>query len=175
MACGLELGADDLICLHRADGEGDQRGRHILIHEGAGHGVLTADGGSTQLQLGIQCAEKGGKGLAPADRLGAQTLEELLEREVGLGVIGTGGNQLCHGGVDCAVSAVVGRGGQRLGIAAPSHQAALLGVLTGQHRQQRCHRLCGGTLTDTAVGHQEGACADGAVETLHETAAGGAS
>ena len=48
-------------------------------------------------------------------------------------------------------------------------------MLTGQHRQQRCHSLCGGTLTDTAVGHQEGACADGAVETLHETAAGGAS
>ena len=78
MARLLELRGDDFIRLQRGNGEGDHRGRHVLIQEGAGHGVLAADGGGSQSQLGIQGAQKGLEGLAPARRLVSQLLEELL-------------------------------------------------------------------------------------------------
>ena len=64
----LELGRQHLVGLQRGNGKGDQRGRHVQIHEGAGHGVLAADGGGAQLQLGVQRAQQGGEGLAPAVR-----------------------------------------------------------------------------------------------------------
>ncbi len=55
-----------------------------MIFKRAGHGVLAADGGDAQLQLGVQRAQQGGEGLAPALGSVAQLLEVLLEGEVGV-------------------------------------------------------------------------------------------
>ena len=41
-----------------------------------------------------------------------------------------------------------------------------------QHRKLRYHRLCLGQLILSAVRHQHGACADGAVEHLHQSLLG---
>ena len=174
MTRGLKLRGEHLARFQRRDGKGDERGRHIEIEERAGHGVLAADGGSAELKLGVHRAEQGGKGLAPALRLGTQLLEKLLEGEVGFLVVGTGGNELRHRGVDRVVCADVGIGTRLLRVAAPGHDAGLIRLLTGQDREHGSHRLRGGALRPAAVRHQDRARADGAVKALHETAAGGA-
>ena len=74
----LKLIGDDFLCLQRRNGKGDHRRRHILVEEGAGHGVLAADGSGAQMQLGIQCTQQGLKGLAPALGLVSQLFKELL-------------------------------------------------------------------------------------------------
>ena len=54
MARCLELGESTSPVFSGGNGEGDQRGRYVQIQEGAGHGVLAADGGGAQLQLRVQ-------------------------------------------------------------------------------------------------------------------------
>ena len=109
----LKLGGEHLPGLHRGDGEGDHRGGHVQIQEGAGHGVLAADGRRPQLQLGVQGTQQGGEGLAPPLRLGAQFLKELLQGEIGGFVVRAGGHQLGHRGVHRAVGAGIGIRGRR--------------------------------------------------------------
>ena len=60
----------------------DQRGRYVQIQEGAGHGVFTANGGGAQLQLRVHSAQQSREGFAPALRLIAELLKELLEGEI---------------------------------------------------------------------------------------------
>ena len=91
----LELGGQDLAGLDGGNGEGDEGGGHVQVVEGAGHGVLAADGRPAEVQLGLQSAQQGGEGLAPALRLAAQLLKELLEGEVGFFIVPAGG---CHFG-----------------------------------------------------------------------------
>ena len=173
MARFLKFVRDHLIRLNRCDGKRDHRGRHILIQEGAGHGVLTADGGCVQTKLCVQCAQQRLEGLAPAGRLISQLLEKLLQRQVGFLVICTGSHDLGHRGNYAGLSAQIGIGGQQLRVTAPGHNAGVIGVLTGQHRQLRCHGLCGGGLVLSTEGHQHRASADGSVEALHQASLGG--
>ena len=172
VACLLELGGQDLPCLDGSDGEGDQRGRNVLIQEGTRHGVLTADGGGAQLDLGIHGTQQSGEGLAPAGGLVLELLEELLEGQVSQLVVGTRGHQLGHGIVDGGMSTAVGVNAHGVGIQAPCHDAGLVGGLAGQSGQEGGHSLGGGLLGLAAEGHEHRARADGAVEALHKTSAG---
>lgn len=65
--------------VHVADrhGEGDEGGRHIEVFEGAGHGILAANGADPEVHLRHEGAEHGRKRFAPALRLVAQLLEIL--------------------------------------------------------------------------------------------------
>ena len=45
-----KLTPEDIVLVDRGNGEGNQGGRNVLVQEGTGHGVLTADGGSVQTQ-----------------------------------------------------------------------------------------------------------------------------
>ena len=74
----LELGGNHLSRLNGGDGEGDQRGGHVQVQEGAGHRVLAADGRRAVVHLGLHGPQEGGEGLAPAVRVLAQLLEVLL-------------------------------------------------------------------------------------------------
>ena len=170
----LELGGEHLTRLDGGDGEGDQRGGHVQIVEGARHGVLAADGGAAQLQLGVQGPQQGGEGLAPAGGLVPQLLKELLEGQIGLPVVRAGGHQLGYGGVDRVLCPLVGVGGQGLGVAAPGHDAGLAGLLLRLHGEEGGHDLGRGALGPAAEGHEHAARADGAVKPLGEAAAGGA-
>ena len=170
----LEFGGEDLVGLHRGDGEGDEGGGDVLVQEGAGHGVLAADGGGTQLQLSVQRTQQGGEGLAPALGLAAQLLEELLEGEIGLVIVGTGGHQLGHGGVHGGVSGGIGVHHRLVGVKAPGHHAGLVGLLAGQHGEQGGHGLGGGALGLAAEGHEDGSGADGPVKPLGQAPAGAA-
>ena len=174
MARGLELGGEDLFCLHGGDGEGNEGGGHVLVQEGAGHGILAADGGHPQLQLGVQSAQQGGEGLAPALRLVPQLLKELLKGQVGLFIIGAGGHNLGHGGIDGVVGPLVGIGGQGLRVTTPGHDAGLVSLLAGQDGEQGGHGLGGGALGLAAEGHQDAARPDGAVKPLGQSPAAGA-
>ena len=78
----LELGGDDAAGLADGGSEGHQRGRNIQLLEGAGHAVLTADGGDAEADLCVQCAQQSGQRLAPALRGSAKALEVLLEGQV---------------------------------------------------------------------------------------------
>ena len=92
----LELGREHLFRPGRGDGKGDQRGRDVQIHEGSRHGILAANGGHPQAQLGLQGPQQSGKGLAPASGVLPQALKVLLEGEIDVGVVTAGGHQLTH-------------------------------------------------------------------------------
>ena len=173
MVCFLKFGSQHLILINGCDGKGNQRGRHIIVHERAGHGVLTADSGSPQLQLCIQCAKQCSKGLAPTGRLIAKSLKELLQGQINLFIVSTGCNQFRNATVDSGMRTGVGIHAHMVGIHAPGKYAALVGKLTGQGRQNRCHCLSGGTLGLTAERHQHRAGADRAVKALNQTSAAG--
>ena len=94
MAGALEFGGGSALHIAHRHGEGNQGRRNVKLLEGAGHGVLAADRTRTQIDLGHQGAQYGGHRLAPALRFIAQLLEILLEAQVGLLVLETGGDQL---------------------------------------------------------------------------------
>ena len=81
-------------------------------------------------------------------------------------IIGARGDDLSNRGVDRAVRARVRIGAQCVGVAAPGHHAALLGLAARQHRQQRRHRLRGTALRLAAKGHEQRERADRRVEAL---------
>ena len=170
----LEFGGEHLARFQRRNGEGDQRGRYVQIQEGAGHGVLTANSGSAQLQLRVHSAQQSGEGLAPALRLIAELFKELLEGEIGFFVVRTGGHQLGHRGVDRVVGPGVGVGAGLLRVAAPGHDAGLIRFLARQDGEYGGHSLCRGALCPATEGHEDGTGTDGAVKPLHKAAAGGA-
>ena len=78
MTGSLEVSRHDLACQHGRDGEGDKRRRHVMVKESTRHGVLAADGGSTQFKLGIERTEQRGKRLAPAHGLIAELFKKFL-------------------------------------------------------------------------------------------------
>ena len=149
----LKLGGQHLACLDGGNGEGNQGRRNVQLQERAGHGVLAADSSGTQFQLRIQTAQQSGERLAPALRLGAQFLKELLKGQIGLFIICAGGHQLCHGGVHGIVGAGIGVDAGLVGIVPPGHDAGLIGLLTGQRGEQGGHALRGSTLRLAAEGH----------------------
>ena len=171
MAGGLELVGDDVLDLLGGNSEGDQSGRHIQALEGTGHGILTADGGDLQIHLGIESAEQSSQGLAPTLGIVAQTLEILLEGPVHILKLGTGGHQLGGGLHNSEVCAVVGAVLGDEGVVAPGHDGAVVGVALLQ-ADLVDHGLDGSVLISAAEGHQDGACADGGVETLRQAPLG---
>ena len=74
----FELGRQHLARLNRSNGKGEQRGGDIQIQEGAGHGVLAADGRRAEAHLSLHGAQKGGEGLAPAFRVLAKFFKVFL-------------------------------------------------------------------------------------------------
>ena len=96
MARLFELRGEHLARFGGGDGERDQGGRHVLIQEGAGHGVLAANGRAVQPQLGVQRPQQGLEGLAPARRVLAQLFKILLEGQVSLPVVRARRHQLGH-------------------------------------------------------------------------------
>ena len=173
VARGLELGRENLSGLGGGNGEGNQRGRDIHIQEGAGHGVLAADGGDVQIQLGIESTQQGGEGLAPAQGLFPKLFKVFLEGEVGGGHVAAGGSQFGNGGQDGLIGTGIGICGHPVGIKAPGHDGAVLRLLARQYRQQCCHGLGRGTLVLAAEGHEHAARADGGVKPLGKAPAGG--
>ena len=170
----FKLGGKDFAGLDGSDGKGDEGGGHIQVQEGPGHGVLTADGGGPQLQLGVQGPQQGGEGLAPPRRLVPQLFKEFLEGEIGFSVVGARGHQLGHRGIDRAVSPGVGVGAHLVRVKGPGHHAGLLGLPARLHGEEGGHGLGGGPLTSAAEGHQHAARADGAVKPLGQAPAGSA-
>ena len=170
----LELRRKHLAGFQRRNGERDQRGRYVQIQEGAGHGVFTANGGGAQLQLRVHSAQQSREGFAPALRLIAELLKELLEGEINFFIVRTGGHQLGHRGVDCVVGPGVGVSAGLLRVAAPGHDTGLIRFLTGQDGEHGGHGLRRGALRSATEGHEDGTGTDGAVKPLHKAAAGGA-
>ncbi len=74
----LELRRDNFPRLNGGDSEGDQGRGDIQVQEGAGHGVLAADGRRAEVHLGLHGPQEGHKGLAPAVRVAPQLLEVFL-------------------------------------------------------------------------------------------------
>ena len=160
MAGGLEFVGDNVAGFGGGDGEGDERGRHVEIFEGAGHGVLAADSGDAQLHLCPEGAQKRGHGLAPALRLPAQALKVFLKAEIDVLKLCAGGDQLAdalhHGQIRAVVGALFGE----VGVEAPGHDGAVVGVAL-LDRDLLHHGLNGGELVLAAEGHEHGARADG--------------
>ena len=162
----LELGGDDAAGLADGGGEGHQRGRHIQLLEGAGHAVLTADGGDAEADLRVQCAQQSGQRLAPALRGSAKALEVLLEGQVGVLIAEAGGHQLGHTLDDGHPCAHILVGAHEVGVVAPCHAGAGVGLAV--HGQLCDHGVLGGQLACAAEGHQHGGRADGGVEPLRK-------
>ena len=169
----LELAGDDVLPALRGDGEADQRGRHVQVHKGAGHGVLAADGGVAQGGLSPIGTQQGGEGLAPALRLIAQALEVLLKGQIDLALVRTGGHDLGHGLHHGALSAQEGAALHQIGVKARRHDGAGAGAAARSHGNQAHHGLGGGELVLAAVGEEHAARADGGVEALAQTPLGG--
>ena len=169
MACRFELRRDQAGSVLRRDSERNQRGRYVHIVKRAGHGVLAADGSQTQVLLCGVRAQQGGQRLAETLRILAETLEILLEGEVcGLKVT-AGSNQLGYrldyrGGCT-EIRVLLGE----VGVKAERHDRGGF-ALTVQCRHGSRHDLRRGQLILAAEGHEYRACADGAVETLDQTA-----
>ena len=169
MACRLELRRDEAGSVLRCDCEGNQRGRYVHIVERAGHGVLAADSCQTQVLLCGVCAQQRGERLAEALRVLAETLEILLEGEVSGLKVTARCDQLCHGldyrGRSAEIRVLLGE----IRVKAERHNGGGL-ALTVQGRHGSRHNLRRGQLILAAERHEYRACADGAVETLNQTA-----
>ena len=167
----LEFRGGGALHVAHGHGEGDQRRRHVEILERTGHGVLAADGAGAQVHLGHQCAEHGGRRLAPAFRLVAQLLEVLLEAQVGLLMLEAGrdqlGQRLDHGQVGAGELVL----GHDVRVEAPRHRRSGGGL--AEHRQLGDHGHVRGELTLAAERHEHGARADGGVEALRKALVGG--
>ena len=169
----LELRGQHVVGVRRGDGEAHQRGRHVHVEEGAGHGVLAADGSGLQADLGAQRTQQGGEGLAPARGLVPQLLKVLLQGEVGQLRVSARSGQLgdrLHHGLRRAHEGVALTA---VGVEAEGHDGAGFRFMTRADGQQRRHGLRRALLLPAAEGHQHGGRADGAVEPLHQAALGG--
>ena len=170
----LELGRDGAGGLAHGDGEADQGRRNVelagLVLKRTAHGVLAADGAGTQVDLGHEGAQDGCRGLAPALGLGAQTLEVLLEGEVGALVLKAGGNELGDGLDHGQVGARKLVGLHQIGVEAPCHGARRGGLAV--HGELGDHGRAWGELRLAAKGHEHGRGADGGVEALGKALVG---
>ena len=79
MPARLEFRADHVAGIAGNHSKAYQRRRHGEVLEGAGHGVLAANGRSSELQLRTKTAKHRRKGLAPTLGDKTKTLEILLE------------------------------------------------------------------------------------------------
>ena len=154
----LELGAHGVRDLPRLDGEGDERGRHVKLLKAAGHGVLAAYRARAEGQLGVQRAEQGGEGLAPALGSRAQALEILLEAQIHVLVPEAARHQARDALRDGEVGPAVGVLLAELHLEAPAHGGAACGLAhDGDFRR---HALGGRELIGSAEGHEDRARAN---------------
>ena len=175
MRKALELGGDGAGRLAHGDSEADQGRRNVelagLVLKRTAHGVLAADGAGTQVDLGHKGAQDGCHGLAPALGLGAQTLEVLLEGEVGALVLKACGHELGDGLDHGQVGARKLVGLHQIGVKAPCHSARRGGLTV--HGELGDHGRARGELRLAAKGHEHGRGADGGVEALGKALVGG--
>ena len=167
----LQLGTDNLPGFAGGHREGHQGGRHVQVLEGAGHGVLAADGRHAQIHLGGEGAKQGRRGLSPALGIAAGLFKVLLEGEVDVFKGRAGGDELAHRLHHRRVGAVVGALGGEIGVVAPGHEGAAVGVAVLQGDLVH-HGLDGRALELSAEGHEHRARADGGVKPLGKTLAG---
>ena len=171
----LELGGDSAGRLAHGDSEADQGRRNVelagLVLKRAAHGVLAADGAGTQVDLGHKGAQDGCRGLAPTLGLGAQTLEVLLEGEVGALVLKAGGNEFGDGLDHGQVSAGKLVGLHQVGVEAPCHGACRGSLAV--HGELGDHGRARGELRLAAKRHKHGCGTDGGVEALGKALVGG--
>ena len=173
MSCRLKFRRQNLLCIHRCNCKGDQRRRYIQIEETTGHGVLTADRSSSQLQLCIQCTKQRCKGFSPTIRLCSQFFKELLKCQVGIMIICAGCHQFGNRSVDRCSGTGIGIQRKQIRIAAPGHHTGLIGSITGQNRKLCCHCLRRRCLIFTAKGHQHRTCANCSIKPFNQTALAG--
>ena len=170
----LELGRDGAGGLAHGDGEADQGRRNVelagLVLKRTAHGVLAADGAGTQVDLGHEGAQDGCRGLAPALGLGAQTLEVLLEGEIGALVLKAGSHELGDGLDHGQVGARKLVGFHQVGVEAPCHSTRRGGLAV--HGELGDHGRAGGELRLAAKGHEHGRGTDGGVEALGKALVG---
>ena len=86
----LELRGDGGAAARGGHRKGDEGGRYIELVEGAGHAVLTADGGQLEGILHVIGAEQGAEGLAPAGWVVGEFFKVLLQREANIGELSSG-------------------------------------------------------------------------------------
>ena len=103
----LHFRGNDVAGLLRGDREGNESRRDVQLLKGAGHGVLAADGADAEVHLGIEGAEQGGEGLAPALRIAAGLFEILLQGKVNILKLRAARDQLRDRFHDSRVGAVV--------------------------------------------------------------------
>ena len=171
----LELGGDGAGRLAHGDSEADQGRRNVelagLVLKRTAHGVLAADGAGTQVDLGHEGAQDGRRGLAPAFGLGAQTLEVLLEGEIGALVLKAGSHELGDGLDHGQVGASKLVGFHQVGVEAPCHGACRGGLAV--HGELGDHGRARGELRLAAKRHEHGRGTDGGVEALGKALVGG--
>ena len=171
----LELGRDGTGGLAHGHSEADQGRRNVeltgLVLKRAAHRVLAADGTGTQIDLGHKGAQDGCHGLAPALGLGAQTLEVLLEGEIGTLVLKAGSHELGDGLNHGQVGARKLVGLHQVGVEAPCHSARRGGLAV--HGELGNHGRARGELCLAAKGHEHGCGTDGGVEALGQALVGG--
>ena len=175
MRQALELRGDGAGGVAHGHSEADQGRRNVefagLVLKRAAHGVLAADGAGAQVDLGHEGAQDGCRGLAPALGLGAQTLEVLLEGEVGVLVLKAGGHELGDGLNHGQVGASKLVGFHQVGVEAPCHGACRGGLAV--HGELGDHGRAGGELRLAAKRHKHGCGTDGGVEALGKAFVGG--
>ena len=168
----FEFRGYDLASLAGYDGERDKRRRHIKFLERTGHRVLTADGGSAELQLGIERTEESDERLTPARWLTAEFFEILLKRQAGAGGITTGSRQAGQGLHHRTDRAVAGRPLSDLRVEPVGHDGADIGF-SAQDRQLGRHGFLGGGLGRPAEGVQDRISPDRGIKTLYHAPLGG--
>ena len=146
-------------------------GRHIDIIEGAGHGILAADGRQSESHLCVISSKERRKRLTPPLRSLTHSAEIFLEGKADLLTVAARRNDLCHGLRHRIDRAVVRTPGGDLRIKAVTHHRHRIGF-SGEHRQLCRHHLGFRQLIFSAIGHQHTARADGRVKHLHQSLLG---
>ena len=166
VALPFEFRRDDPGGPERGHAEGYEGRRHVDVLESAAHRVLASDGGQSESELHLQCAEQGAQGLAPAVGVVGHALEVLLIGEAHAGPLTARGDHL-GAGLDHGIRRpVVGAPLGDEGIVAERHHARGVGVAVDRKLLDR--NLSLGALGGASVGHQHGRAAHGGVEHLHE-------
>ena len=165
MAGFLEFGGDDFIGIAGGDSEGNECRRNIEVFKRAGHGVLTADCRVAEGLLRTECTEQCRQRLAPTLGIAAGLFKIFLEGQVNVGLVRTSCDQLGNGFDDCEIGCMIGALHGDIGIVAPCHVGASLGVLLF-NGDQVDHCLVRGQLMLAAEGHHNGTGADGGVKAL---------
>ena len=130
----------------------------------AAHGILAADGGRSEAELGAQAAEQRRRRLAPTELIAIQALEIFLERQPRAGDVAARRadfRQRFGDGVDRAVERAPRA---QFRVVAVAHQGG--GRRFARRGNQRGHGLVRAVTVHAAVGREDRARADGAVKPL---------